>query len=65
MIEPLAGTAVALVFWVTLVLYGFSSGWWLFEVTALARGWRAENESESGRGSAGASARRAILVCAN
>ena len=48
MIGSLAGTAIALVFWVTLVLYGFSSFWWLLEVTVLARGWRADDESEIG-----------------
>lgn len=48
MIEPLAATAVALVFWVTLLLYGFSSFWWLLEVTVLAYGWRADDESEIG-----------------
>ena len=46
MIGPVVGTAIALVFWVTLVLYGFSSFWWLLEVTVLARGWRSDDESE-------------------
>ena len=46
MIGSLAGTAIALVFWATLVLYGFSSFWWLLEVTVLARGWQADNDSE-------------------
>lgn len=41
-------TAIALVFWVTLLLYGFSSFWWLLEVTVLARGWRADDEAEIG-----------------
>jgi hypothetical protein len=45
-IGPVVGTAIALVFWVTLVLYGFSSFWWLLEVTVLARGWRSDDESE-------------------
>lgn len=48
MIEPLVGTAIALVFWVTLLLYGFSSLWWLLEVTVLAYGWQADNETEIG-----------------
>lgn len=48
MIEPLVWTAIALVFWVTLLLYGFSSVWWLLEVTVLSRNWRADNESEIG-----------------
>jgi len=46
MIGSLAGTAIALVFWVTLVLYGFSSFWWLLEVTVLAVGWQADDDSE-------------------
>lgn len=46
MISSPVGIAIALVFWVTLVLYGFSSFWWLLEVTVLARGWRADDESE-------------------
>ncbi|MFC7041978.1 hypothetical protein [Halonotius sp. GCM10025705] len=46
MIEPLVGTAIGLVFWVTLALYGFSSLWWLLEVTVLATGWQADDESE-------------------
>jgi len=48
MIEVTILTAVALVFWTTLLLYGFSSFWWLLEVTVLARGWRAEDETEIG-----------------
>lgn len=48
MIEPLVGTAIALVFWVTLLLYGFSSLWWLLEVTVLAYDWQADNETEIG-----------------
>ena len=46
--EPLVATAIALVFWVTLLLYGFSSAWWLLEVTVLARNWQADNETEIG-----------------
>ncbi|WP_280585115.1 glycosyltransferase family 2 protein [Halorubrum sp. Boch-26] len=46
MIEPLAATAVALVFWGTLLLYSFSSLWWLLEVTVLAYGWQADDENE-------------------
>ena len=46
MIGALVGPAIALVFWVTLVLYGVSSFWWLLEVTVLAYGWRADDESE-------------------
>ena len=48
MIASPAATAIALVFWVTLALYGFSSLWWLLEVTVLARGWRADDETEIG-----------------
>jgi len=48
----MTGSAVAstigLVFWVTLVLYGFSSFWWLLEVTVLAYGWQADDETEIG-----------------
>jgi len=46
MIGSVGGTAIALVFWVTLVLYGFSSFWWLLEVTVLSIGWQADDESE-------------------
>jgi hypothetical protein len=45
---PIAQSAIALVFWVTLVLYGVSSLWWLLEVTVLAYGWRADDETEIG-----------------
>lgn len=40
------GTAIGLVFWTTLLLYGVSSFWWLLEVTVLASGWQAEDETE-------------------
>ena len=46
MIEPLGAAAIALVFWVTLLLYGFSSAWWLLEVTVLAYGWQADDNAE-------------------
>ena len=48
MLGPIAQSAIALVFWVTLVLYGVSSLWWLLEVTVLAYGWRADDETEIG-----------------
>ena len=48
MIGSLARTAIGLVFWVTLVLYGASSLWWLLEVTVRAYNWQAENQSEIG-----------------
>ena len=44
----LVWTGIAFVFWVTLLLYGFSSLWWLLEVTVLASGWRADDETEVG-----------------
>lgn len=48
MTDPIVEISVALVFWVTLLLYGFSSVWWLLEVTVLAYGWRADDEREVG-----------------
>ena len=48
MIASPVGTAIALVFWLTLLLYGFSSFWWLLEVTVLASNWRADDETEIG-----------------
>jgi hypothetical protein len=44
----LVGAAIAFAFWATLLLYGFSTFWWLFEVTVLAVGWRADDEAEIG-----------------
>jgi len=46
MIGSPAGTAIGFVFWMTLVLYGVSSFWWLLEVTVLAYNWQANDESE-------------------
>ena len=48
MIDSLVGTLIGFVFWVTLVLYGVSSFWWLLEVTVLAYNWQADDESEIG-----------------
>lgn len=48
MTTSLVATGVAFVFWATLLLYGFSSLWWLLEVTVLASGWRADDETEVG-----------------
>lgn len=48
MIGSVVASVTALVFWVTLVLYGFSSFWWLLEVTVLAYGWQADDETEIG-----------------
>ena len=48
MIGTFTETVVALVFWLTLLLYGGSSLWWLLEVTVLAHGWRADDETEIG-----------------
>ncbi len=48
MTGSLTATAIALVFWVPLLLYGFSSFWWLLEVTVLASNWRADDETEIG-----------------
>jgi len=42
------GVAIGLVFWLTLLLYGFSSFWWLLEVTVLAYRWQADDETEIG-----------------
>jgi len=50
MMGSLVTGGIALVFWVALVLYGFSSLWWLLEVTVLAYGWRADDETEIGLG---------------
>ncbi|WP_253737136.1 glycosyltransferase [Halohasta salina] len=48
MIASPVGIAIALVFWLILLLYGFSSFWWLLEVTVLAYNWRADDETEIG-----------------
>jgi hypothetical protein len=41
MSQVLQFSVLAVVFWGTLILYGTSSLWWLFQVGLLSRGWQA------------------------
>lgn len=49
MLTDTASSALTiLLFWGTLVVYGISSLWWVFQITVLSYGWRSENDETVG-----------------
>jgi len=43
--NPVLGILVLLL-WISLILYGFSAFWWLFEVFGLSWGWRGSQNTD-------------------